>query len=52
MKLHTSAGGHKLNLFSFGYWGWGNHLKELVAMMEALERFRRFKPPILVDIRL
>ena len=41
-----------LTVFSFGYFGWGNAIDELVAVTEAVERDRGFGPPLFVDIRI
>jgi hypothetical protein len=38
-------------LFSWGYHGWGNHTKELVKAVDAVETGRGFQPPFFVDIR-
>jgi hypothetical protein len=39
-------------LFSFGYWGWGNAVPQLVAATDAVETARGFRPPLFVDIRI
>ena len=39
-------------LFSWGYYGWGNHTAELVEAVDAVETSRGFQPPIFVDIRI
>lgn len=36
----------------WGYWGWGNHIAQLVKAVDAVERARGFKPPVFVDIRV
>jgi hypothetical protein len=41
----------KLAAFSWGYWGWGNHTKELLREVDAIEKDRGWQPPIFVDIR-
>lgn len=41
-----------LTLFTFGYFGWGNHTPELVKAVDAVETSREFEPPIFVDIRI
>jgi hypothetical protein len=41
----------RTTIFSWGYWGWGNAVPELVEAVDAVERRRGFKPPIFVDIR-
>jgi hypothetical protein len=42
----------KTTLFSFGYYGWGNHTPQLVEAVDAVERSRDFVPPLFVDIRI
>ncbi len=42
----------RLQVFTFGYWGWGNATHQLIESLDAVEADRGFKPPILVDIRL
>ncbi len=39
-------------LFTFGYYGWGNHTPNLVEAVDAVETNRGFQPPIFVDIRI
>jgi hypothetical protein len=39
-------------IFTWGYYGWGNHTPQLVQAVDAVERSRGFKPPIFVDIRI
>ena len=39
-------------LFSFGYYGWGNHTPQFVEAVDAVETSRGFEPPIFVDIRI
>ena len=39
-------------LFTWGYYGWGNHTPSLVEAVDAVETERGFQPPIFVDIRL
>lgn len=43
---------HKPTLFTWGYYGWGNHTPQLVEAVDAVERNRGFEPPIFVDIRI
>lgn len=38
--------------FSWGYEGWGNHTRELVEMVDAVEQARGFAPPLFVDVRM
>jgi hypothetical protein len=42
----------RIQLFTFGYYGWGNSTPQLVQAVDAVERSRGFKPPIFVDIRI
>ena len=46
------SGGHTLNLFSFGYWGWGGATDALLRLTDAVEAKRGFAPPLFVDIRM
>jgi hypothetical protein len=39
-------------LFTWGYYGWGNHTPHLVEAVDAVETRRGFQPPIFVDIRI
>ena len=39
-------------IFSWGYYGWGNHTPKLVKAIDAVETSRGYKPPIFVDIRI
>jgi hypothetical protein len=39
-------------LFSWGYYGWGNHTPDLVEAVDAVEASRGFQPPFFVDIRI
>jgi len=39
-------------LFTWGYYGWGNHTPQLVEAVDAVETSRGFQPPIFVDIRI
>lgn len=41
-----------LNLFSWGYYGWGNATEQLIKAVDAVEKKRGFAPPILVDTRI
>jgi hypothetical protein len=42
----------RLTAFSWGYWGWGgNHTRDFVRTVDAVERARGKRPPIFVDIR-
>jgi len=42
----------RLTLFSFGYYGWGNHTRDLVEAVDTVEASRGFAPPTFVDIRI
>lgn len=37
-------------LFTWGYYGWGNHTPQLAEAVDAVERSRGFEPPLFVDI--
>ncbi len=39
-------------LFTWGYYGWGNHTPQLVEAVDAVERSRGFEPLLFVDIRI
>ena len=39
-------------IFSWGYYGWGNHTPKLIAAVDAVEKSRGFEPPMFVDIRI
>ena len=41
-----------IQIFSFGYYGWGTSTEKLVEAVDAVERSRGFQPPIFVDVRL
>lgn len=41
----------KLTIFTFGYWGWGNHTQELLKLIDTAERKAGYAPPVFVDIR-
>lgn len=42
----------KLTLFSWGYFGWGNSIPQLLRATSLVEKSRGFEPPIFVDIRM
>jgi hypothetical protein len=42
----------KTTIFTWGYYGWGNHTPQLVEAVDAVERSRAFDPPLFVDIRI
>ena len=39
-------------LFTWGYYGWGNHTPNLVEAIDAVECSRGFQPPFFVDVRI
>jgi hypothetical protein len=39
-------------LFTWGYYGWGNHTPNLLEAVDAVEVSRGYKPPFFVDIRI
>lgn len=41
-----------VKLFTWGYYGWGNHTPQLIEAVDAVETNRGFKPPFFVDIRV
>ena len=41
-----------ITLFSFGYWGWGNAVPQLVEAIDAVEKSRGYAPPIFADVRI
>lgn len=41
----------ELHIYTFGYWGWGTHTKELLAAIDKSETKAGFRPPFFVDIR-
>lgn len=41
-----------LEMFTFGYWGWGNETPKLVQAVDAVEQARGFGPPVFVDVRI
>lgn len=41
-----------IEIFTWGYWGWGNETKNLIKSVDAVEAKRGFKPPLFVDIRI
>lgn len=42
----------RFTIFSWGYYGWGNHTPQLVEAVDAVETNRGFEPPLFVDIRI
>lgn len=41
-----------IQMFSFGYCGWGNSTEQLIESVDAVERSRGFRPPIFADVRI
>ena len=41
-----------ITIFTWGYYGWGNHTRQLVESVDTVETSRGFKPPMFVDIRI
>jgi hypothetical protein len=41
-----------ITIFTWGYYGWGNHTPQLVEAVDAVETSRGFEPPLFVDIRI
>lgn len=41
-----------MTIFTWGYYGWGNHTAQLVEAVDAAETGRGYEPPIFVDIRI
>lgn len=41
----------RVTVFSWGYYGWGTHGKDLLRLTAAVEAARGFTPPPFVDIR-
>lgn len=41
-----------LTLFSWGYWGWGSCVPQLLQAVDAVEAARGYEPPLFVDIRM
>jgi hypothetical protein len=39
-------------LFTWGYYGWGNHTSNLVEAVDAVETSRGYQPPFFVDTRI
>jgi hypothetical protein len=42
----------RFTIFSWGYYGWGNHTSRLVQAVDTVEGSRGFKPPFFVDIHI
>lgn len=42
----------RLEMFTWGYWGWGSETRRLVQAFDALEAERGYAPPVFVDIRI
>jgi hypothetical protein len=43
---------NKTTIYTWGYYGWGNHTPQLVEAVDAVEANRGFEPPTFVDIRI
>lgn len=41
-----------VEIFTFGYWGWGSETKRLLDLTAGVERERGFEAPCFVDIRI
>ena len=41
-----------ITIFTWGYYGWGNHTPQLIEAVDAVETDRGFEPPLFVDIRI
>jgi hypothetical protein len=41
-----------ITIFSWGYYGWGNHTAKWIDAVDAVEEGRGFAPPTFVDIRI
>lgn len=41
-----------MTIFTWGYYGWGNHTPQLVKAVDAVKTDQGFEPPIFVDIRI
>lgn len=41
-----------IEIFTWGYWGWGNHTPDLLKGVDAVEARRKFAPPLFIDIRI
>jgi hypothetical protein len=41
-----------ITIFTWGYYGWGPHTRQLVKAVDAVETSRGFNPPMFVDIRI
>ena len=42
----------KLEIFTWGYYGWGSETRKLVQAVDAVEVERGYAPPIFVDVRI
>lgn len=42
----------RIEMFTWGYYGWGSETKKLVQAVDAAEAERGFAPPVFVDIRI
>jgi hypothetical protein len=41
-----------MTIFTWGYYGWGNHTVQLVQVVDEVEARRGYLPPLFVDIRI
>ncbi len=41
-----------LEMFTWGYWGWGGATRQLVRAFGEAEAMRGYGPPVFVDLRL
>ncbi|MCA9210235.1 MAG: ISAs1 family transposase, partial [Planctomycetales bacterium] len=51
-QLDEEMMARSITIFTWGYYGWGNHTPPFVEAVDAVETSRRFEPPIFVDIRI
>lgn len=42
----------RLTAFSWGYYGWGNHVGKLIQTVDSIEKQRGWQAPIFADIRI
>ena len=51
-QIHETTPMKPITIFSWGYYGWGNHTPYLIKALDAVEESRGFKPLMFVDIRI
>lgn len=52
-RASTNADGRRaVEIFTFGYWGWGSETTRLLELTAAVERERGFEAPCFVDLRV